>query len=107
MRKYLIRAFFLLLVVYVLFQARNIILGPRIAILSPEAESTVPVGVMVVSGTAQNISFLALDDRQIYTDTAGRWSEKLIAAPGINIIKLTARDRFGREAERRVRILAK
>jgi hypothetical protein len=89
-----------------LFQARFLILGPRISIDTPKPESTVDAGVLVTSGVARNITHLSLNDRQIYTDTEGRFEEKLIAQKGINIIKLKALDRFGRESERFVRVVA-
>jgi len=107
LKKYFVAGAFILLAFYVAFQGRYVILGPEISIEHPFAESTVPEGVLLVTGRAQNISYLSLDDRQIYTDTTGHFEEKLIAEPGINIIKLVAKDRFGREKEVLVRVIAK
>lgn len=106
MRRYLVAAFFVLLAVYVLFQARFIILGPGVAVTYPKDGSSVPSGVITLRGTARNASFLTLNGRRIYTNTSGYFEEKLIASPGINIMELTVRDRFGREAEKVVRVMA-
>jgi hypothetical protein len=106
MKKYLTITFFVLIAAYALFQARFLILGPKITIDSPRNDSTVDAGVLTVSGVARNVSFISVNDKQIYTDTEGRWQEKLIAQRGINIIKLRALDRFGRESERYVRVVA-
>ncbi|MBX4195718.1 hypothetical protein KW796_02050 [Candidatus Parcubacteria bacterium] len=105
MKKFLTIAFFVLIALYALFQARSLILGPIINIDTPKDGSLADAGAITVSGTGKNISFISLDDRQIYTDTGGRWSEKLIVAQGINIIKVKARDRFGREKEVLVRVV--
>jgi hypothetical protein len=98
--------FFVLLVAYALFQGRYLILGPRVVVESPINNNLIDAGVMIVSGQTKNVSSLTLDDRQIYTDVEGRFEEKLIAHPGINIIKLSLRDRFGREREELVRVVA-
>lgn len=100
MRRTLVIAFFVLLIAYVLFQARFVILGPQIHITSPKDNATLDSNVVIVSGTAQNVAYLSLDGRQIYTDKAGNWSEKLIAPEGISILELSARDRFGRQVEK-------
>lgn len=105
-RKYSVIAFFVLLGLYSLFQARSIILGPELSIESPKANSSLPAGAITVVGTAKNISFLTLDDRQIYTDPTGHFEEELVMQPGINIIKLGAKDRFGREKVLLVQVLA-
>lgn len=107
MRRYITVAFLLLIAAYAIFQGRFIIFGPEISIDSPKDEATLDAGPLVVSGTAKNVSFLSLDDRPIYTDESSHWEEKLIVLPGLNIIKLDSRDRFGREREKTIRVLAK
>ncbi|MES2214136.1 MAG: hypothetical protein V4465_01970 [Patescibacteria group bacterium] len=96
---------FLLLVAYSLFQARFLILGPSIRIDSPADGATVPTPVVRVTGNAQNIAYISLDDRPIFIDAKGNFSEKLIAAPGLDIITLRARDRFGRSTEKQIRVV--
>ncbi len=107
MKKIFIIAFFVLIALYTLFQARFLILGPRLTIEAPANGAMVDRGVILVSGVAEGVSHLSLDDRQIYTDTEGRWQEKLVAHEGVNTVKLTAIDRFGRETTKFVRIVAK
>ncbi|MEK9174132.1 MAG: hypothetical protein AAB845_02595 [Patescibacteria group bacterium] len=107
MKKYIAVTFFALLIAYALFQGRYLILGPKVVIDSPVQDSLVDEGVLMVIGEAKNVAYLSLDDRQIYTDTNGRFEEKLIAHKGINIIKLEARDRFGRKEEFLTRVYVK
>ncbi|MBX4198765.1 hypothetical protein KW800_00585 [Candidatus Parcubacteria bacterium] len=105
MKRYSYLAFGLLLVAYILFQARYLLLGPRISVDTPEDNSTAANATLTVSGTARNTSLLTLDDRPIYTDKAGHWQDKLILSPGLNIIKLDAKDRFGRQTEKLLRVV--
>lgn len=105
MKRLLVIAFFVLIALYALFQARFLILGPRVSIDTPRDNSAVDAGTITISGTAKNVSFLSLDDRRIYTDKDGHWQEKLVMQKGVNIIKLTAKDRFGRETEKLLRVV--
>lgn len=98
---------FLLLGAYSLFQARFLILGPRISIDSYKNGEVVASPIILISGKAENVSWLSLNDRQIFTDEKGAWSEKLIVSEGTSIMTLKARDRFGREREKRLLVVLK
>lgn len=99
--------FFSLLVVvtigYSAFQARKIVEGPRISLLSPQ-QGTHNSPLVDVTGTASNISELSLNNRPIYTDEKGNFSEKLLLFSGYNIIKLDAKDKFGKETNKKVEV---
>ena len=58
--------------------------------------------LVTVAGTATNIARISLDDRQIFVDKQGNFSEKLLVPPGYTIIKLAAQDKFGRTTEKLV-----
>lgn len=90
---------------YVLFQARFIILGPGIAITSHTDGSIVHEPSLTLSGTVRNAAWLTLNDRQIFTDENGHWSEKLILAEGVSIMTIRVKDRFGREAVKSVHLV--
>ncbi len=104
-RNTLFALFSVLLVLYALFQARFLILGPRIHVATPADNQTLTDPVLTISGTVQNTTFLSLNDRQIFTDKEGHWQEKLIASPGLTIMKLEAKDRFGRKTEKLLRVV--
>ena len=95
---------FILLIFYALFEARALILGPYIKINQPQNEATLNDPLVVVEGESDNISWISLNGRQIFTDEKGNWSEKLLVSPGLSIITLRARDRFGRETEEEIRV---
>ena len=96
---------FLLLVAYILFQGRFIILGPSIHITYPADGTRLDSQVYTVTGVATNIAYISLNDRQIFVDQKGNFSEKLIAPRGLSIIMVRARDRFGRQKEQTVRVV--
>ncbi len=85
-----------LIIGYVLFQARFLIAGPQI-ILSAEPPTHHTTRTITLSGTAFNITHLWLNDRQIFTDEAGHFKEALVLENGYTVATLKARDRFGRE----------
>lgn len=87
-----------LILSYILFQARFLVAGPQIVI---KDDLTVQHNerTIYLSGTAQNITHLWLNDRQIYTDESGNFNEALVLENGYTIATLRARDRFGRETK--------
>ena len=96
---------FALLSLYSLYQARVFIVGPQVWINSPKDGDRVTNPVVILEGRAKNIAWLSLNDYQIFTDEEGLWSEKLLVSEGLSIMTLKARDRFGREIEKSVRII--
>jgi len=83
--------------VYVLFQARYLILGPQITLEATHPGRT-NQPVVILRGHASTIARLWLNDRQIFTDRAGYFEEALILENGYTIATLAAEDRFGRRA---------
>jgi hypothetical protein len=86
----------LLVVAYVLFQARFLITGPQL-LLSYESGQLVNQRQITLAGSAYNISRLWLNDRPIYTDAQGNFKEALVLENGYTIATVRAEDRYGRE----------
>lgn len=88
----------MLVMAYVLFQARYLISGPEI-------ELTVAPPILhneqriELTGTARHLSRLWLNGRQIYTDQHGYFREALILERGYTVATLRAEDRYGRTTE--------
>ncbi len=92
---------------YSLFQAQKLIRGPIIDIYTPENGATYNQTLIQIEGRARNIAYLNLNDRPIFTDKNGYFSEKLLLSTGYNIIKLDARDKFKNYTEKRLEIILK
>ncbi len=91
---------FISIVGYAIFQGRNLINGPIITISSPKSGEVVKNPLISIDGSAQNISFISLNDRQIFVSKEGNFSEKLLLSPGYNIMRISATDKFGRKIEK-------
>lgn len=87
---------FLVVGVYVLFQARFMIAGPQI-VLQNEPPVHNNSRLVKLDGTAYNITHLWLNDRPIFTDEAGHFTEALVLENGYTVATLRAKDRYGRE----------
>lgn len=96
---------FVLLISYSIFQARAILSGPKIQIENPKNGQVVEDPRVTVEGQSKNISWMSLNDRQIFTDEDGRWSEKLLVSTGLSIITIKARDRFGHETRKSIQVV--
>ncbi len=81
---------------YAFFQARHIIDGPLIT-LTEEPAHIQSSPTITLRGTAENITSLSLNGRDIYTDDRGGFEETVILPSGYTIMTLYARDRYGRE----------
>ena len=97
----------IVIAIYAIFQTHAYLTGPVIVVYSPANGATYNTPLIEVDGRVQNVSYLSLDGRQIFTDTKGVFSEKLLLSPGYNIIKLEAKDKFGTKRSKQLEIILK
>jgi hypothetical protein len=90
---------------YALYQAQNLIKGPQLSLQSPFNGTTVQEPAVAIKGMAKNISYISLNDRQIYVDKDGQFNEELLLAPGYNVWKLEAKDKFGRVVSKKIELI--
>jgi len=84
---------------YTFYEFRNLLRGPVITIESPTNGSVFRSPVTEVKGTAQNMMHISMNDRDISVDENGVFLEKFALSKGSNIIKVSARDKFGRNQD--------
>jgi len=89
---------------YGLFEARRLFEGPQITILSPVQGSATSSQAITIAGIAHNISFLTINDKPAFTDEKGYFFERLSPPQGYAIFTVAAKDRFGRQLSKQVRI---
>ena len=102
MKRALILLAVLLVVGYGLFEARRIIAGPAITILSPQDGSATSSALVTVVGHVQNISFLTINDKPATTLEDGTFVYRYSPPLGYTALTVAATDRFGRRTERRI-----
>lgn len=90
---------------YVYFQSYNLIKGPIITTTFPTNGSVVGNSLVDIKGKAKNISYISLNDRQIFTNKEGVFNEKLLLSYGYNLITISAKDRFGRNTREILEII--
>lgn len=86
----------MLLLAYLVFQARFLLQGPIITLLN-EPAVVHDERVVMLSGSVKNITHLTLNGRQIFTNELGYFDEALILENGYTIATLAATDRYGRK----------
>jgi hypothetical protein len=102
MNRLLIALAVVLVLGYGLFEARRLLQGPEITISSPAPGSATSSTLVTIEGTAQNISFLTINDAPAYTDASGKFVETLSPPAGYTVFTVAAVDRFGRRASKSV-----
>lgn len=83
------------LALYILFQARLMLIGPRIVLDTPALAQPLASSTLILRGRALNTTALYLNDRQITTDRAGNFEETLLFPLGYTEVRMSAEDRFG------------
>jgi len=106
-KKILIIIVILTIAGYAYYRTKDFTIGPTITIYSPTNGESVDMSLVEISGIAKNISYISINDRQIFTDEEGVFKEKLLLYPGYNIISVKAEDRFDRNIEKTLEIIYK
>ena len=102
MKRVLIVFIVLVVISYGLFEARKLLEGPDITIVSPRDGSATSTTAVTVVGTAQNISFLTINDAPSSTDEAGKFVYRFSPPAGYTVVTVAATDRFGRRASKSI-----
>ncbi len=98
-KKFILILAFVFVLAYGFFQARDFLSGPRIYLESPREGEIFQKSILVVRGEARDASRLNLNGRSIFTDGVGKFEEELVLARGVNVIELTAEDKFGHKTK--------
>lgn len=89
-------------VIYGYIQSRKLIYGPSITITSPVNGSNLENQIVTISGKTKNIAVMSLNDRQIFPDESGNFTETLVLPNGYTIMSLKAEDKFGKKTEQTI-----
>lgn len=95
----LITTGFVIVIGYSGFALAGFVRGPRINIISPLHGSATTTALVVIVGNAIHTNILSINGATTSPNLAGNFSESLLLAPGYNIMKIAAQDRYGRTVE--------
>ncbi|MFH1402208.1 MAG: hypothetical protein ABIG87_01110 [Patescibacteria group bacterium] len=90
---------------YSYHQTRAYAQGPILELSEPLNGYSYQSKIVFVKGRAKNISYISLNDRQVFVDELGNLNEKLLLSPGYNIIKVTASDKYDREIVKKIEVV--
>lgn len=82
--------------IFVFFRSLNYIKGPLLEINSPNNGALIDTSTVQISGYAQRINKITINDFPISIDEQGNWKETRVVFPGINKISIKVEDKFGR-----------
>ncbi len=90
--------FFIILIagLMIIYQALNIILPPKIDLFTPKNDSVVNFNKIEVRGKT-NANLLKINNNQVNIDNKGNFSFEVYLIPGLNIIKIDAKNKIGKE----------
>lgn len=92
---------------YSYYQSRNLMAGPKLEIESPVDGSTLASSTVLVTGKTQNISYITINGRQIFTDENGDFSMNILLLKGYNTVTVSAKDKFGRSINKSIQLVYK
>lgn len=96
-----------LLTVYFFVQAKPFLAGPKIFLDYPRNGQIFDEKFIKIKGIVFNAKAFLLNDRVVLTDSFGRFEESLLLSEGYNIIELSAGDRFGKVANKKLEVVLK
>ena len=102
-----ITIFLLALFSYGVFEVWNYATGPQIILLSPQNGAAVSESEIIIEGQTKNTKEITLNDRAIVINETGHFSEKILLSYGYNVLKLEAKDRFGKTVEQKLQLIYK
>lgn len=95
--------FFVLVIGYGVFEARGLLIGPTIVVSDEVTETNAQM--VKIEGHADRITSLTMNGTDIPVTEQGDFSEPFVLAAGMNEITLQAKDKYGKETVKIVRIV--
>lgn len=92
---------------YLSWQFSALSAAPELTVESPLEDQVIVGSLIDVSGKVSDGADVTVNDSPVLTDAAGKFAEKLALVDGLNTIKITARNRLGKETTINRSILAK
>ena len=86
-----------IIVGYTLFAASPYLLGPSLTVITPVDQSTASSPTVTISGKTSRVSYVSLNEQPIPLLEDGTFAVERSFPAGYTVLKVLARDRFGRE----------
>ena len=97
--------FFILIVIYGILGAKDLIFGVKIKNVNLSDGATFTENIIKLTGTAKNAINLTLNGREISVDQSGNFNETIALLSGYNVINIKAKDKFGYIDEKNYKLI--
>ena len=104
---YLFSIILILTIGYTYYQTKSFTRGPVLKIEEPLDGSLLETNLVMIKGSTENISYITINDRQVFVNEKGILNEKVLLSPGYNIINISAKDKYKREAVKKLELIYK
>ena len=75
--------------------------------IQAKMESNAGSSIVEIKGNAKNAVYLTLNGKEIYIEKNGDFSEPVALLPGLDVISINAKDKFGKSAEKKFEVVYK
>ncbi len=103
-KTFVILAALVLVLIYIIFQYGSLLYGPKLSIEKPKDKSTVSGNVVEVSGKTDPYATVLIDDEEAYVAVSGNFKKTLYVFEGDKTINIVAKNRFGKETKKSLKI---
>ncbi len=90
---------------YTYYEARFLITGPELRVISPQNNVVVTDPLLQLNGKVRNISSLTINGRLIMITPDGSFNDKLLLLDGYNTIEIKVKNKFGQENQKILRVV--
>ncbi len=96
-----------LIVAYAIWRSLAYARGPHIILSDPTDFASIDATTTHIIGRVERANIITLNGRAVTIDESGNFNETIVIFPGTNILRLEAKDQFGRTVEETVRVWRK
>lgn len=82
--------------VYVGNEIRSVLAPPFLTVTEPEGDITLSDNSLVIEGRAEIGADVAINNQAVLSDSNGQFTENLLLSPGLNVIEVSAKNKFGK-----------
>lgn len=82
---------------YLWYELSGLSRPPKLVVFEPQSDRTISEETIIIVGQTDSDAILSINDQFIYIDPQGNFKEKIGLQRGLNIIKIKAQNRLGRE----------
>jgi cytoskeleton protein RodZ len=91
-------------IVYIGVEIRSVLVPPYLSVDEPSSDMTIEGNSVVISGTGEIGAEVYINNQPVLADQNGNFTETLLLSPGLNVVEVSAKNKFDKvsKVERRI-----